>query len=512
MSKRKFYNLISGFSRFDLKRFKDFIESPFFNKSKKVIKLYNYIIKYYPTFNSNELSERNIHAKLFERTIYNSSTIRHLFTDLIKLGEKFLMQINLSQKIFESGDLLIEELSLRGLNDMLKSHLRLMEETLNQTCLAGGDYFLNKFKLETELFNFKTSKSILKNKRSSESIIKSISERNKFLVSFFIIEMTKGIDALNLLSHKFEFKTQNNFTSHFLNIFDFNKLILFMKTHPEMKGYSYIFETYYKLFQLFSNSDYEVFYFDYKETITRYRGRYSKNEIVYFSKKLIDYCILKIRTEKISSKFSEELFNVYNHIIVNDYYTNNNDKHLSVNLYRNILILALRLKKYDWIDTFLKENLKKIHPSLQKNMYRYSLAMISFEKNEYKTVLDHLLKVSLDNFDMKIDVKNMMVKVYYKLNYFEEVINTICSYKEFLRYNDNISLVRKRSHNNFLKFTRDLVKLKSSPSEISCQFISKRINDTSELVSKLWLLECIDDIKMNINSSYPAVNRFKMQS
>jgi len=285
-----------------------------------------------------------------------------------------------------------------------------------------------------------------------------------------------------------------------------------MKNHPELKEYSFIFETYYKLFQAFTNTNYEVFYFDYKDTVKKYSDKFSNNELIYLNKKLIDYCILKEKTGRKTSNFEEELFNVYSNIIDNNFFINNIIKHLSVNLYRNILILALRLKKYDWAEEFVKNNVKKIHPTLQINIYNYSLAMIAFEKDKYENVLTYLHKIKLDNFDMKIDVKNMMVKVYYKMNYLEEVTYAIYSYKEFLRYNDDISTGRKRSHNNFLKFTKDLVKLKTQPSDTFCEFTKKRINNAAEIVSKSWLLECIDEIKKNIDSAKSAINKYYVHS
>jgi hypothetical protein len=505
---RKLLNLISAFNNNELKQFKDFVSSPYFNKSRKVIKLCDYIIKQYPDFSAEKITEKNIHSELFPETHFNASTIRHLFTDLLKLCEKFLVQVNLSRRKFDVNDFLLEELSLRNQNDLLSDHLKQIEEFYSTEGFAGGDNFLNKFKIETERFNFEVSKRQANSRKSSDAVLKSITKRNKYLISFFVVEIIKGIDALNLLSHKFEFKNQNNLTSHFLNAFDLSKLILFLKNHPELSEFSFIFDTYYKLFMAFTNIDYEAFYYDYKESIRKHSSKFSRNELSYLNKKLIDYCILKGKTGRQTSNFEEELFNVYEYIIIRGYYITSNNTFLSTSLYRNILILALRQKKFSWADNFVKNFLKKIHPSFQKNIHNYSLAMICFEKSDFEKVLEHLNKIKLDNFDMKVDVKNMLVKVYYKLDYLEEVIYAIYSYKEFLRYNSDISYGRKKSHNNFLKFTKDLVKLKTIPDDTKCEYIRRRIIDTSELVSKRWLIECVEEIRNSkYNTYYNSLRR-----
>ncbi len=508
MVRRKFFSLLSGFNDYDLKQFSDFIHSPFFNRSQKVVKLYSYIVKFHPDFSSSKLSEEAIHQKLFSNTNYNSSTIRHLFTDLLKLSEKFFVQINLSRRKHDFYDFLLDELNIRNHDELINEHLKVIDNSFSIEDIAGGDHFLNKFRLETERFNYEMSK-LPANKKSPQTIVDSITRRNKFLISFFVVEIIKGIDALNLLSHKFEFNNQNNLTSHFLNTFDISKLTLFLKNHQELKSYSFIFDTYNKLFRAFNNIDYEAFYFDYKESVNKHGSKFSRNELAYLNKKLIDYCLLKLKSGKYISNFDEELFNVYENLIINGYYAGSNNNYLSTSLYRNILILALRQKKFTWVETFIDNFLNKLHPSYQKNMYNYSYAMLCFEKKEFENVLEYLNKIKLDNFDMKIDVKNMFVKVYYKLNYFEGVISAISSYGEFLRHNSFISFERRKSHNNFLKFTKNLINVKASKDETKYEYIKSRIVNTTELVSREWLIECIDEIRnFGINTKVKFLRKY----
>jgi hypothetical protein len=52
MEKSKVIDIFRTFSPDELKRFRDFVHSPFHNKNKNVIRLFEILKKYYPDFES----------------------------------------------------------------------------------------------------------------------------------------------------------------------------------------------------------------------------------------------------------------------------------------------------------------------------------------------------------------------------------------------------------------------------------------------------------------------------
>src|SRR5688572_17688030 len=93
-----FLEIFETFTRDELKIFRRFITSPYFNRSSKVVKLFDHLIKFYPNFEHPALTKENLHKKISPELAYNEITVRRLLFDLQSLSEKFLQQRNFESK------------------------------------------------------------------------------------------------------------------------------------------------------------------------------------------------------------------------------------------------------------------------------------------------------------------------------------------------------------------------------------------------------------------------------
>lgn len=126
MHKLTLINTLKSFSLKEIREFGDFVRSPFFNKNQAAMKLYDYVKKYYPDFDSNKLKKETAYRELFGKTEYSESflkTIIHILTDL---SEKFLFQMNLSKKPALEKLMICDELNIRKLE---KQFFKLIKET-----------------------------------------------------------------------------------------------------------------------------------------------------------------------------------------------------------------------------------------------------------------------------------------------------------------------------------------------------------------------------------------------
>src|SRR5689334_8259284 len=108
-----FIEIYETFTREDIKAFKRFITSPYFNRSKKVVKLFDQVIKYHPNFESSSLTKEKLHAKVSPEIPYNDITMRRLLFDLQNLTEKYLQQISFDSKKIDSRNFMTEEMGTR---------------------------------------------------------------------------------------------------------------------------------------------------------------------------------------------------------------------------------------------------------------------------------------------------------------------------------------------------------------------------------------------------------------
>src|SRR2546426_7485652 len=94
MLQHSLINVLKTFSGEEIKEFRKFVESPYFNMSELALKLYDELAKFHPSFDHSVLTKESLYDKLGTGNAYNDSTMRNLLADLVRLAEKFLKQQN----------------------------------------------------------------------------------------------------------------------------------------------------------------------------------------------------------------------------------------------------------------------------------------------------------------------------------------------------------------------------------------------------------------------------------
>lgn len=131
MEKSKVIKIFKTFSGEEFKSFKDFVRSPFHNKNKNVIRLFDILKKQYPDFKSGTIAKEKIFSKLFPGKKYNDVVIRILISDLLKLSESFLSYTEFQKSHLTSLKFLLNELKERNLDSLYVSNLITAENLLN---------------------------------------------------------------------------------------------------------------------------------------------------------------------------------------------------------------------------------------------------------------------------------------------------------------------------------------------------------------------------------------------
>ena len=112
--------LLKTFSEKELMKLFKFLNSPYFNNSKRIIALFQILKKNYPEFDSRSFTRENIFKSIYKKAEYNDSTFRNLMSDLLKLTLKFVMLEGLEKKEVESYFYITQELFSRGNIDLFK--------------------------------------------------------------------------------------------------------------------------------------------------------------------------------------------------------------------------------------------------------------------------------------------------------------------------------------------------------------------------------------------------------
>ena len=80
--------LLKTLSPKELKKFRDFLNSPYHNKNKKLCEIFQELRKYCPSFSGRNFTKERLYKKLYKKEKYSDNTMKRLFWDLKNEIEK----------------------------------------------------------------------------------------------------------------------------------------------------------------------------------------------------------------------------------------------------------------------------------------------------------------------------------------------------------------------------------------------------------------------------------------
>lgn len=498
MLKHKVLDIFKTFSGSDVTNFRLFLNSPYFNKSKKLLKLYDLLIKFYPDFSSPNLKKEKLMKKISPDLPYNNSTTLNLFSDLYESAERYLFQTAIELKELKNQDVLREELFRRKLGKMIVSSINKSNVLLNSRKDLDSEYFVNNYWLLNDTINH-LNIFLPRTKDSIGFHLKLLSARGMNLSFYYIKEMIQGFLNVLSLEMSYNIDTDKNFYKKLFKRLNFQELIRLSIEESDNKEVTRLFKIYLGMYLTFENNDNKKYYFDYKKLLTDNVGYLSIDEIRFHTICLIRYCKLRTSEAKNVLEFERELFEVYKYIVKNKYYRTAVSEFFPYELYRLILQLSLKLKKYKWAFDFIKNNKNKLQENIRENIYYFSLAEYYFYTGKYEETLKYIHKIKLEYFMLKVDLKKLLLKTYYELGLFENALSLIDSYKHFLANDKTLSAVKKIRERSFVNFVNYIIRYRISK---KTDYRVKLINESlRELHSEEWVKEKINELDSKILKS-----------
>jgi len=486
-------NLLKTFNDKELMKFSKFLNSPYFNNRKRIIHLFRVLKGYYPEFDAKGFTKENIFHKIYGNNPYNDSTFRNLMSDLLLFALKFVKLEAIEKKEVQSAFFLTTELVMRGTYSLFRNKMNNCEKIIENNHTVDSDYFLNKYTILTDSFyvNLLTQKVIKKDYVVSETgkMVTGI----VCLLSYFVLQSMKHYDNLLKYSRSYNIKKNVDTVSQFMEIFDFDRLILYIRNNSSIK--TPVVEIYYKLLKSFANFEDEKFYNELKKSVLLYSKLLGNDDNYFLFTRLIDYNVVKKNTGVHTNYNIEmEIFDLNDIFVKNEFYKTEANKYLPFDFYRNVLLNCIALKRLDYMEEFIKSNSKKLLTKHSKGFEDYSYALLYFEKGNYSKALSCINRIKFDQFLYKLDMKNLQLKINYELEQFESAISVIDTFKHFLKNNVLITESRRILHNNFLDYTGKLIQYRIGSQKVNLHFIQDRIEKSKVIFDKVWLLDKVNEL------------------
>src|SRR5437667_1564420 len=396
----------------EFKRFGQFVHSPFFNRLNNVIKLYEILRKYYPSFSSKNLTDKEIYKKIFKGEEFNYWKFKNLTSDMMKLTEEFLAYHRYRSNNFDSKRYLLEELSKRKVDKVFEKNLNELEQMLENSQTRGEVYYFRKY--NTELITGMHNSS----DTATETNLQDITDN---FINYSLLRILKLY--IYMINEEDVYKSGNK------------KLILLSEIINHIEKYSYgdipLIRIYFIILRLLLKSD-DKYYFELKELKLKYQKLIEEEELEDVYTALRNYCTKKVlRGDK---DFLKEYLELSNEIL-----TQETDKEVQYFQFMNFIISALRLGEINEAEEFIENYKGKLSREDRMDTVNLTRGMVYFAKGEYEVSLGELKKINFDDCHHKMHLRNLMLQNYYELNYFEAALSMIDAYRHFLSRDKSIT-------------------------------------------------------------------------
>lgn len=436
MKNTKLINLLNTFSPAEIKKFRDFTASPYFNKNKNVIRLCDEVIKFYPGFLSDKLNEEYLYSRIFGNEKYDYFRLKNIISDLYNLGLEFLKQQSNVYTSFSPDFNMITQLRSRKL---WKYHTKFVEsyiEKFRKTEIKDGFYLYNEYLLTTE----KQLSNVLKKPTSIEIIQEEFNSFHDYtllnILKFYalMLHISKENRAGIVLKMFDEVYSYINNETEFLNpTISIYKYIILLSVTRDTNYYSILKKQY---FEKFRSLNFEDAY--------------------YAHMYIFGYCMDKFNIEA-DRNFINECYDLFKHAY------ENNMVSLGVLLYPdfiNYVKVFMRNGDKKLSHEFMKRYKHNLPEEQAENCINFCNALILHREGDFKKSLALLLKVNFPLVILKVQVKILQLQLNYELGYYEETREQAEYFRKSLVNEKGLSDDYKSSILGFIQQVLKLIGLK----------------------------------------------------
>ncbi len=463
----KLIQICNTLDKKEIVRLHQYLQSPFFNKSDKVLQLFELIKEHHGDYENNPALEKAIVFKrLFPEKKKQDSSLRALMSQLTKHLEDFLGYIAYEKNKYLQEQLLTNSLVSRRLDDIFKKTFNSISNKKVAPNTQDLDYFHHQF----QLAHINYQNVILSHSRTFEAGLQSVMDG---LDIYYIASKLKYTVALINRQHILD-KTYN--------LYMLDEVLQLVENSFLAQDIPFI-QFYYHLCLLLKEED-DKHYHKLKELLLKHPNSLIESEERQIYMNMSNYCTRKMKTGE--AQYLQELFDIYAQMHNKSFHLV--DGIIRPSAFKNIVTVGLRCKEYEWTQQFIEEYQFKLDERQRDKVVPYALALLYFHLKDYDKTTDYLLNADFVDVFYKISYKILLIKTYYELDEISVLKSAIESFRIYLMREKHISEVNRKAYQNFVNLTKKLIRIKTGGNK-SPQALKEAIQNAERIADQQWLLE-----------------------
>jgi len=467
MQNNKVFSILQKFDKYEQNRLRKFVQSPYFNRNERLEKLLEILLKDVKSEHLTISLERVvIWDKIGHKSTYNDVKLRKDFSDLLRLVEKFIAQEKYEENSLYQAEFLLAGIHEKKIDKLELGTIKSANRLLNGFPLKSSDLFYHKFALEKQIFLINHDIQIKSQKKNIETVSKNL---DIFFISEKLRYYCYVLSSKRVAIHDYDIKMMDQ-VIHQVETNNYHDI-------P-------VIAIYYQKYLTLSDGENVEHYFKLKELLDKYALDFPKEEAFILYSSTLNYCVRKINSGV--SNFLQENFDVITDFLEKEIIFL--DDHLAPDLFNNIVVSALRLEKYDWVEKFIENYKSKISTEFRENIINFNIAILRWYQKRYDDVISLLREVEYESIYYSLRSKTTLLLTYYEADEIEPLFSLLESFRTFLNRHKEIPTHSRQNYLNLIRFTKKITKTIPGDKK-SIEKLRKEITETKSLANKAWLLE-----------------------
>jgi hypothetical protein len=472
MQQSKAIALLRCLTAKEIRRFDDFMQSPYFDVPQEVRAVWRVLLPLAPAFPDADIDRLQIVAAAFPgRPLPSDNEISKLLTHLLQLAEQFIAVEDLRRTPADSEWRVLAAYHRYGLEKNFQGSLRRAQRMLADMPHRDEQWL----HLQFAVTGIEARNQVHNQARTPDQHLQRMADTlDDYYLSTRLRLSCELVNRQTIISSD----AQTPLPA-------FAQLLLSASatsTTPSVQVYA-------QLLRLLTEGEDTRHFARLLTQIDTHRAILSPDELRELYSYAQNYCIRRIRLGE--SDFLRALFDIYALLIRDGALLENGE--LSPWKYKNIASVGLQLGEFDWVEDFVTRYRPALPEAFRDNAYAYNLADLAYHRGDYAAAQRQLVQVEFSDVFYSLGTRKILLKIYYEQGDTEPLLSLIQAFRVYLRRNKLISEINRKSYTHFLHIVHQLWKAQHSTEDRRAALLAL-IDSTQPLVEEAWLRKMAEEI------------------
>lgn len=471
MQDSKLFTLLQALDAAEFKRLRKFLQSPFYNSNKNVVRLYEYLADFYPKFEAKGLKMEAAFQRLFAGQPFDLNKMRKLMSALCKLTEAYLAALAFEQSGTQKKKLLASAYRQRHLDAFFEKEMLGILDELNAQNANDSTSQIELLQLNLELF-FRPG---LAAKETSRRYLEAAMEH---------LDIHFVLTKLQLAA---EMRTRENILAEEHNIKMLEAVIREAKhpvgrEKPLCQVYSHILDLHQDAGEASLPHTIAIF-----EKIIPDINLMEQQIVLHH---LLNHCVRLLNSGE--SHYRQDIFYLYKLGLKHNLLLENDQ--ITEITFSNIVAVSSSLKEFEWAQGFVHKFSAFLNEDSREDIKALSAALLYFNQQAYNQAEQALLGYQFSDTLNLLKSRCLLIKIYFEQFLLDKSKYTFLmdqaeAFEKFVRRHTALAKGKRGAYLNFIKLTKKLAS--KTINKVDLAKTRAQFYQLEGVTHKGWLLEKI---------------------